>query len=175
MQSRYVLLLAFAAFGCSDESDQITGIDAAEARASGRTFIQRERLGNPLVSEVMIVKAHHHEHNRGTPGRAVGFLEANDEARLYLPFVVAGELASGTSLADRSRWEAFLAPFYLLGATPEVCWEYGRAFRYLHENGRLIGGNDLWIAATALANRMPVVTANIEHFRRVPGLEVINY
>ena len=132
-------------------------------------------MGRPLILETSFVIDLEREHNRGTPGRAVGFLEANDEARLYLPFVVAGELASGTSLADRSRWEAFLAPFYLLGATPEVCWEYGRAFRYLHENGRLIGGNDLWIAATALANRMPVVTANIEHFRRVPGLDVIDY
>lgn len=63
-----------------------------------------------------------------------------------------------------------LAPFHILPATPDVCWEYGRAYRYLQENGRLIGGNDLWIAATALANRMPVVTKNVEHYKRVPGL-----
>ena len=68
MQLRHTtLLLAFAAVGCSEGSDQITGIDPDLARASNRVFIQRERLGNPLVSEVMIVKAHHHEHNRGMP------------------------------------------------------------------------------------------------------------
>jgi len=67
MQLRYALLLAFAALGCRDGSDEITGIDAAAARTDGRVFLQRERLGNPLVSEVMIVKAHHHDHNRGMP------------------------------------------------------------------------------------------------------------
>jgi predicted nucleic acid-binding protein len=39
----------------------------------------------------------------------------------------------------------------------------------------LIGSNDLWIAATALAYGMPVVTHNVEHYRRVPGLEVMAY
>ncbi|MGE3887682.1 MAG: type II toxin-antitoxin system VapC family toxin [Vicinamibacterales bacterium] len=75
----------------------------------------------------------------------------------------------------RRRWEEFLAPFYVLPSSPDVCWEYGRAYRYLQENGRLIGGSDLWIAATALAHQMPVVTRNVEHYRRVPGLLVESY
>jgi len=45
----------------------------------------------------------------------------------------------------------------------------------LKENGLLIGSNDLWIAATALAYRMPVVTGNVEHYRRVPDLQVESY
>jgi predicted nucleic acid-binding protein len=88
---------------------------------------------------------------------------------------VAGELAAGASLADRKKWETFLAPFFVLASNPDVSWEYGRAYRYLQDNGRLIGGNDLWIAATALAYHMPVVTRNVEHYRRVPGLEVETY
>jgi hypothetical protein len=71
MRIHYTLFLAVAALGCGDEGDGITGIDPALARAKNRQFIQRERLGNPLVSEVMIVKAHHHEHNRGTPSTDV--------------------------------------------------------------------------------------------------------
>jgi predicted nucleic acid-binding protein len=39
----------------------------------------------------------------------------------------------------------------------------------------LIGPNDLWIAACALANRLPVLTRNVSQFRRVDGLEVIDY
>ena len=80
-----------------------------------------------------------------------------------------------TELADRARWEAFLAPFYVLSSNLDVTWEYGRAYRYLQENGRLIGGNDLWIAATGLAYRMPIVTRPVEHDRRVPGLDVEKY
>jgi len=132
-------------------------------------------VGRPLILETSFLIDLEREHHRGTPGPAVAFLEVNEDARLYLPFIVAGELAAGTSLADRSRWEAFLAPFYVLASNPDVCWEYGRAYRYLQDNGRLIGGNDLWIAATALAYRMPVVTRNVEHYRRVPGLEVEAY
>ncbi len=57
----------------------------------------------------------------------------------------------------------------------DVCWEYGHAFRYLWENGALIGSNDLWIAATALANKLPLVTRNDRHFLRVPGLQTLRY
>ena len=71
MQLRYFLPLVFAAVACRDGTEQITGIDPALARAQGRVFVQRERLGNPLVSEVMIVKAHHHAHNTGMPATDV--------------------------------------------------------------------------------------------------------
>jgi tRNA(fMet)-specific endonuclease VapC len=115
------------------------------------------------------------EHTRGTPSGAVDFLERHPESRLYLSAIVAGDLASGASLANRARWEAFLAPFFLLPVTPDVAWEYGRITRHLRGLGQLIGTNDLWIAATALAHGMPVVTRNVQHFRRVPHLEVETY
>jgi len=57
----------------------------------------------------------------------------------------------------------------------DVAWKYGQTFRYLRDNGLLIGTNDLWIAATALAYDLPVVTRNRRHFLRVPGLEVSDY
>ena len=132
-------------------------------------------MGRALIVETSFLIDLEREHNRGTPGRAVAFLEENGDARLYLSFIVAGELAAGTSLADRKRWETFLAPFYVLASNADVSWEYGRAYRYLQENGRLIGSNDLWIAATGLAYRMPVLTRDVEHYRRVPGLEVEPY
>ena len=92
-----------------------------------------------------------------------------------MTFTVVGELAAGLSLSGRQRWEEFLGPFHILPFTEDVSWEYGRAFRYLKENGLLVGANDLWIAATALASKMPVVTRNVEHYRRVPGLQVESY
>jgi predicted nucleic acid-binding protein len=132
-------------------------------------------MGPSLILETTFLVDLEREHNRGTPGRAVALLEANEDARLYLPFIVAGELAAGTSLANRAVWEAFLAPFFVLPPTPDVSWEYGKAYRHLQRNGQLIGGNDLWIAATAIAYHMPVVTRNAEHYRRVPGLDVRDY
>jgi predicted nucleic acid-binding protein len=132
-------------------------------------------VGRQLILESTFLIDLEREHQRGRPGGAIEFLEAQEDARLYLPFVVAGELAAGISMRERARWEAFVAPFYVLPSTPDVSWHFGRAFRHLRDNGNLIGANDLWIAATGLAYGMPVVTRNADHFRRVPGLEVESY
>ena len=132
-------------------------------------------MGQPLIIETSFLVDLEREHNRGTPGQAVEFLETHQDDRLYITFTVAGELAAGLSLADRTRWEEFLGPFHLLACSPDVSWEYGQAYRYLQANGLLIGGNDLWIAATALAYRMPVVTRTVQHYRRVPRLQVLDY
>ena len=132
-------------------------------------------MGRSLILETTFLIDLDREQHRGRSGPAIRFLESNRDARLYLPFIVAGELAAGVSLRDRTRWETFLAPFYVLPSTAEISWHYGQACRHLQENGRLISGHDLWIAATGLAHGMPVVTRNVEHFRRVPGLEVEPY
>jgi len=132
-------------------------------------------VGRPLILETSFLIDFERENNRGAAGPALAFLEANEDARLYITFTVAGELAAGMSLADRERWEEFLAPFHVLAFNAEVSWEYGRAYRYLQENGLLIGTNDLWIAAAGLAYRMPIVTRNVQHYRRVPALQVAEY
>lgn len=132
-------------------------------------------MGRGLILETTFLVDLERELRRGEQGAAMNWLEGHASDELYLTFTVAGELACGMSLSARDRWEAFLAPFRVLPSTPDVCWEYAKAFRYLKDNGRLIGANDLWIAATALASDMAVVTKNMEHYRRVPGLSVVEY
>ncbi len=132
-------------------------------------------MGRSLILETSFLVDFERENDRGTPGPALAFLEAHEDDRLYITFTVAGELASGLSLADRARWQEFIAPFHVLPFNHDVAWEYGRAWRYLHGNGLLIGANDLWIAATGLAYRMPVVTRNVGHYCRVPDLQVEGY
>ena len=84
-------------------------------------------------------------------------------------------MAAGTEASARRRWEQLIAPFEILPCTADVCWEYGQAFQFLKRNGLLIGANDLWIAATALAFDKPLVTRNTREFQRVPGLTVLDY
>jgi tRNA(fMet)-specific endonuclease VapC len=132
-------------------------------------------MGEALIVDTTLLIDLEREHTRGRRGRALAFFEAHQDARYYVTFITAGELAAGQSLASRDKWEALLAPFYLLPSTPHVAWEYGRAFRHLKQNRQMIGANDLWIAATALAHDMPVVTADTAHFQRVPGLNVRGY
>jgi len=132
-------------------------------------------VGESLILETSFLVDFERENSRGVPGPALAFLEAHEDARLYITFTVAGELAAGISLADRARWEEFIAPFHILACSADVAWEYGRAYRYLQGNRLLIGANDLWIAATGVAYRMPIVTRNVEHYRRVPDLQVVTY
>ena len=132
-------------------------------------------MADGLILETTFMVDLERELAAGKPGRAQAFLESRVSESLYLTFTVAGELAAGIGPGDRARWEKLLAPFQVLPATVDVCWEYGKAFRYLKANGRLIGGNDLWIAATGLAWGKAVVTRNVKDYQRVPGLEVLGY
>ena len=109
------------------------------------------------------------------PGPAQLFLQAHEAQKLHITFTIAGELATGPRMSERATWERLESPFEVIPCTPDVSWRYGRLYRYLRENGLLIDANDLWIAATALAFGMPVVTRNEKHFARVPELHVIGY
>ena len=132
-------------------------------------------MGRSVILETTFLIDLEREHHRGKPQGAVDWLEANEDARLYLTPTVLGELAAGLSLSQRERWDTFVAPFFILASTNEVSWQFGRAYRHLQQNGQLIGSNDLWIAATGLAYGMPVLTRNVSQYRRVPGLEVESY
>jgi len=112
---------------------------------------------------------------RAEPGPAQEFLAQHATEPLYITFTIAGELAAGMPLDARDRWETLVQPFEVLSSAPDVCWEYGKAFRYVKANGLLIGTNDLWIAATAVAFKKPLVTRNVKEFQRVPGVQTLGY
>ena len=116
------------------------------------------------------------EVRRGERGAATRFLEDNANEPLMITFTITGELAAGESLGrDRMRWESFVSPFQLLGFTPDVAWHFGVIYRELRQTGLLIGANDMWIAATAKAFGVPLVTRNADDFSRVAGLDVRRY
>lgn len=115
------------------------------------------------------------EAGRDGTGPAHRFLGSHREVRFCVTLPTAGELVAGVAPEDRESWEGLLRAFQVLPMDREVCWRYGRLFRYLKENGLLIATNDLWISATALAHGLPLVTRNEGPFRRVPELRVIGY
>jgi hypothetical protein len=84
---------------CSDTADRagrITGTRAVTSRDS-RVFTQRERLGNPLVSEVMIRKAHHQAHNTGVPSTDIG--EFTDDLTGFVTGVAGRDAAYASVIA----------------------------------------------------------------------------
>ncbi len=52
---------------------------------------------------------------------------------------------------------------------------YGEVRAELERRGTLIGDADLRIASIALTHVLTVVTANVRHFQKVPGLAVENW
>jgi tRNA(fMet)-specific endonuclease VapC len=48
-----------------------------------------------------------------------------------------------------------------------------RDWASLSRRGQLVGAHDLWIAATALALGLGVVTTDAGDFERIPGLRVL--
>jgi predicted nucleic acid-binding protein len=76
---------------------------------------------------------------------------------------------------ERRSWDALVGRFRVLVPDLDTAWVYGQRYRYLKDNGLLIGVDELWMAATAIVHGLPLVTRNPSHFRRVPGLSVVCY
>jgi len=94
--------------------------------------------------------------------------------------VVEAELYHGATKYERpSRREAvlegFLQPFQSLPFDSSCVPHYARIRDFLECRGRIIGANDLMIAAVALTHDLTVVTHNCDEFDRVPGLRVENW
>lgn len=44
----------------------------------------------------------------------------------------------------------------------------------LRRQGKVIGTRDVFIAGICLAHQVPILTGNLEHFKRVPGSKVVS-
>jgi len=108
-------------------------------------------------------------------GKAHEFLKNNASVRPCISWTVAGEFAEGFGDISDPICAAMLARFDILPMDQSTAQQYAVATKHLRALSQLIGTNDLWIAASALAHQMPIVTTNIAHFTRVPNLSVLAY
>lgn len=110
-----------------------------------------------------------------TDGPAHRFLSADADIELFLSATALGEFAERFESADDPLLRVARELHVLLPIDEETALVYGRVTRSLRDRGRLIGTNDLWIAAASIRHELALVTANVAEFRRVDGLEVIPY
>ena len=113
----------------------------------------------------------------GAPGPATGYARTHSALQTAISWVVAGEFLAGAAAAgqDIELARAFLARYPILHSDAATVRSYGDIYATLRTRNRLIGPNDLWIAACALANDLPILTRNVDEFGRVNGLHVIDY
>lgn len=83
-----------------------------------------------------------------------------------------GSAKSQTPEQSRQKQQEFLTTIQSIVFGDEAALEYGRIRADLEKQGLPISGNDLLIAATALAHNLILVTHNQAEFRRVANLQI---
>lgn len=106
-------------------------------------------------------------------GAAVTFLATNSRSALHTSRICWAELAEGVS--SPAALAELLADFSIIEIDADIAWRTSRVARVLKGAGRHIGDNDCWIAGTALAKGLPIVTRNARHFERIPEVEIVTY
>jgi len=112
-----------------------------------------------------------------------GHLEAKVQSQLvseiFLCSVVKAELWHGAEKygnRERRRFalDMLFAPFASLPFDDSAALHYASIRHHLEVHGRVMGPNDLKIAAIALSHDLTLVSAD-EGFSRVPGLSLVDW
>lgn len=103
-------------------------------------------------------------------------IEAVGAKAVCTSIIVAAELRYGCAKKGSPRLQArvedILATIPVLPLEVPADADYGRQRVQLEASGQPIGGNDLLIAAHALALGLTLVTHNTREFSRIAGLQV---
>jgi len=118
----------------------------------------------------------------------IDFLRGKEEARLemkkmvsqgaiYISVITLGELLYGAYRSTRfakaqEQIFVFIADFSVtvLPLTAEIVHEYAKVKYGLETKGAKLDDLDLFIGATAVISESTLVTDNVRHFRRFPGI-----
>ena len=97
--------------------------------------------------------------------------------KIKIPSVVLFELYYGAEKSQKreqnlDKIQIFISEIEIVHFDAKAAEIAGKIRADLERAGQIIGGNDLMIAATALANRGIVVTNNSREFSRVNGLSI---
>jgi len=112
----------------------------------------------------------------------------DSRARSFRPHLVGRQmLVSFMTLAELQLWTLhrnwgestrqrlwrFMQQIEVIYADAALCHLWAEVCRKAERAGRSIDGSDAWIAATALALDVPLVTNNVKDFAGVAGLMVL--
>jgi tRNA(fMet)-specific endonuclease VapC len=131
--------------------------------------LTRYFLDTNIISDLM----------RNPQGKAAKRIAKVGEDNICTSIIVAAELRYGCVKSRSARLaravEDLLAEIEVLPFDVPADTAYGGIRAELEAAGKPIGGNDLLIAAHALASDATIVTANPAEFKRFRGLKVENW
>jgi|HubBroStandDraft_5_1064220.scaffolds.fasta_scaffold79870_3 tRNA(fMet)-specific endonuclease VapC len=107
-------------------------------------------------------------------------MDKDGVSEAVMSVITYGEILTGMddtrqSQAAMATLRGVLSAVPVLPLTQAVGEMWAEIRTPLKKEGRMIGNNDLWIAAHALATDLTVVTNNEKEFRRIPGLKFENW
>lgn len=115
------------------------------------------------------------------PSVAERMNQLGDDDTVCMSFVTYAELLKGAEGSERKadvlrRLEGLVRQVPVLyAAGPKISEHYAIHAVRLRARGTPIGGNDLWIAAHAMAESAVLVTNNEAEFGRIEGLATENW
>ncbi len=113
--------------------------------------------------------------SRRTSALLLPYFKRVKPSEICIPSIVLAELEFGARHSNDYEKNLkvvteFIAPYRIIPFTEKEAYVYGKIRERLAKDGKLIGPNDMLIAATALANGAVLVTHNTDEFSRVEGL-----
>ena len=115
-------------------------------------------------------------HPRGAVGDRIALV---GDAQICTSIIVAAELRYGTAKKGSTRLaaeiDALLSRISVRPVETPTDTLYGKLRGHLESTGRVIGGNDLLIAAHTIALNCTLVTNNDRELSRIPDLAVENW
>jgi tRNA(fMet)-specific endonuclease VapC len=117
--------------------------------------------------------------NRRPPHVIKRFSRLQD-GEVVMSLVTFGELLNGALISNQSssalkKINQLATILPVQDMTADVAKHYASIRRSLEKTGNIIGANNLWIAAHAVALDLTLVTNNTDEFSRVDGLRVENW
>ena len=94
--------------------------------------------------------------------------------RFQISAITEYEIYIGAPPEQQDFWNRFLRTIPVLPFDHDVVFVAVQLGKTLKQQNKMLDLADLFIAATALANNLPVATLNRKHFERVPGLLILD-
>ena len=103
----------------------------------------------------------------------------NQKNEIFIPLIVIGELNAGFKAGNQPQVNQVLLSDFLslpnltiLKLAEKTAEKYADIYIQLRQQGKLIGTNDMWIAATCLEHNLPLLTLD-HNFKNIRGLELL--
>ncbi len=120
------------------------------------------------------------EGKRAQGGPAVQKLQSMEEKEVMISVFTLCELRAGAELSDDPKKELervthLVEPLPVIYPDSSFPVLYGEILADLTRRGAPIPVMDLLLAVLAKRFAVPVLTRDTQHFRKIPGLEVVSY